>query len=65
MSPKKIIYTHIAEAQLPCTALFLRTQQGNMEWASKLHSKICIPLKNLTPTHPYGSWISMGTVGWN
>ena len=65
MSPNKIIYTHIAEAQLPCTALFLRTEPGNLEWAAKMHSRIRIPLKNLAPTHQYGSWMSMGTVGWN
>ena len=65
MSPKKIIYTHIAEAQLPCTAVFIRIEPENSEWASKMHSRICIPLKNLIPTHRYGSWMSMGTVGWN
>ena len=65
MSPKKIIYTHIAEAQLPCTAVFIRIEPENLEWASKMHSRICIPLKNLIPTHRYGAWMSMGTVGWN
>ena len=65
MSPQKIIYTHIAEAQLPCTAVFIRTESENLECESKMQSGICIQIKNLIPTHRYGSWTSMGTVGWN
>ena len=65
MLPRKIIYTHVPDPRFSCTVLFLRAQQGNMERAAKMHSRIHIPLNNLAPSHQYGSWISMGTVGWN
>ena len=64
MSPKKIIYTHIEETQLPCTAVFIQTESENLECESKMQSG-CIQIKNLIPTHRYGPWTSMGTVGWN
>ena len=46
MYPKKIIYTHVAETQLPCTAVFIRTESENLECESKMQSGICIQIKN-------------------
>ena len=65
MSPKKIIFIRAQGPQYHYMATFLRVEPENMELDPKMRYPICIPLRNLIPTHQYGSWMLMGVAGLN
>ena len=57
--------TRVQDHQYPCIAIFLHAGPENMASEVRMHSQICIPLQSLIPTRLFGSWMSMGVVGWN
>ena len=65
MPPKKIIFIRAQGPQYHYIATYLLVGRENMELDPTMRYPICIPLRNLIPTHLYGSWMLMGVVGWN